>query len=298
MSTEHGPRPGHAHTARRPRLRDAALPEAVDIYDTTLRDGSQQEGLSLTVDDKLRVAEQLDHLGVPTSRAAGRAPTRRTTSSSARAAERAAARHRDAGRLRLDPPGRRPAPRPTRRCASSSRPAPPAVCIVAKSLGPATSPRRCGPRSTRPSPWWPTRSAFLRVAGPAGVPRRRALLRRLPRTTPTSRSGCSRAAEEAGAEVLVLCDTNGGTPARRGRARSSPRCATRCRRQLGVHFHNDTGCAVANTPRRGRAQGATQVQGCVNGYGERAGNADLSAAIPNLTLKMGVRTIPPSASSG
>ncbi|MDQ1413215.1 MAG: 2-isopropylmalate synthase, partial [Acidimicrobiaceae bacterium] len=40
------------------------LPEAVDIYDTTLRDGSQQEGLSLTVDDKLRVAEQLDHLGV------------------------------------------------------------------------------------------------------------------------------------------------------------------------------------------------------------------------------------------
>src|ERR1700730_15871011 len=49
---------GHAHTLPR------ELPDAVDIYDTTLRDGSQQEGLSLTVDDKLRVAEQLDHLGV------------------------------------------------------------------------------------------------------------------------------------------------------------------------------------------------------------------------------------------
>src|SRR5947209_20635958 len=45
-------------------LRTPALPDAVDVYDTTLRDGSQQEGLSLTVDDKLRVAEQLDHLGV------------------------------------------------------------------------------------------------------------------------------------------------------------------------------------------------------------------------------------------
>ncbi|MDQ3385659.1 MAG: hypothetical protein M3503_06595, partial [Actinomycetota bacterium] len=58
----HGPGadPGHNHDL--PRAPE--LPEAVDIYDTTLRDGSQQEGLSLTVDDKLRVAEQLDHLGV------------------------------------------------------------------------------------------------------------------------------------------------------------------------------------------------------------------------------------------
>src|SRR5579859_7728597 len=52
----------HAHVAAAAVARE--LPEAVDIYDTTLRDGSQQEGLSLTVDDKLRVAEQLDHLGV------------------------------------------------------------------------------------------------------------------------------------------------------------------------------------------------------------------------------------------
>ena len=63
MSTDHG-RPGHSH---RTGAHDFALPnwpEAVDVFDTTLRDGSQQEGLSLTVDDKLRVAEQLDHLGV------------------------------------------------------------------------------------------------------------------------------------------------------------------------------------------------------------------------------------------
>src|SRR6202044_1419774 len=60
---------------------------------------------------------------------------------------------------------------------------------------------------------------------------------------------------------------------------------------LGGHFHNDAGCAIANTL-AGVRQGATQVQGCVNGYGERAGNADLCSAIPNLTLKMGIETIP------
>jgi 2-isopropylmalate synthase len=61
--------------------------------------------------------------------------------------------------------------------------------------------------------------------------------------------------------------------------------------QVGVHFHNDSGCAVANSIAGVRA-GATHVQGCVNGYGERTGNADLSAAIPNLSLKLHVRTIP------
>ena len=61
---------------------------------------------------------------------------------------------------------------------------------------------------------------------------------------------------------------------------------------LGVHFHNDGGCAVANTL-AAVGLGATQVQGCINGYGERTGNADLCAAVPNLALKMGVRTIAP-----
>jgi 2-isopropylmalate synthase len=98
------------------------------------------------------------------------------------------------------------------------------------------------------------------------------------------------AAEQAGAEVLVLCDTNGGTMpdeveqiVAAVKARSSV--------SIGGHFHNDGGCAVANSLAAVR-QGATQIQGCVNGYGERTGNADLSAIIANLTLKMGVKTIP------
>ena len=99
------------------------------------------------------------------------------------------------------------------------------------------------------------------------------------------------AAEEAGAEALVLCDTNGGSlPDDIGAAVAAVRQRTSA--QLGIHCHNDTGCAVANSLVAVQA-GVTQVQGCVNGYGERAGNADLSAAIPDLSLKLHVRTIPP-----
>jgi len=98
------------------------------------------------------------------------------------------------------------------------------------------------------------------------------------------------AAQQAGAEALVLCDTNGG-----GLPHDVERVvadvAARTSATIGVHFHNDGGCAVANTLGAVRA-GARQVQGCINGYGERVGNADLSAVVPNLALKMGVRTIP------
>jgi len=98
------------------------------------------------------------------------------------------------------------------------------------------------------------------------------------------------AAEEAGAEALVLCDTNGGRlPDDVGQAVADVRARTSA--QLGIHCHNDAGCAVANSLVAVQA-GATQVQGCINGYGERAGNTDLSAAIPNLSLKLNIRTIP------
>ena len=98
------------------------------------------------------------------------------------------------------------------------------------------------------------------------------------------------AAEEAGAEALVLCDTNGGSlPDDVGQAVADVRARTSA--QLGIHCHNDAGCAVANSLVAVQA-GVTQVQGCINGYGERAGNTDLSAAIPNLSLKLNIRTIP------
>jgi 2-isopropylmalate synthase len=95
-----------------------------------------------------------------------------------------------------------------------------------------------------------------------------------------------RAAAEAGADTLVLCDTNGGAlPHDVHEVTETVRDAVD--RTLGIHAHDDGGCAVANTLAAVRA-GARHVQGTINGLGERCGNADLCAVIPDLQLKMGV----------
>ena len=95
-----------------------------------------------------------------------------------------------------------------------------------------------------------------------------------------------KAAAEAGAECLVLCDTNGGSlPQQIGRAIRALKKITPV--ALGIHVHNDTGLAVANSLAAVDA-GATQVQGTINGYGERCGNANLCSIIANLKLKMGI----------
>ena len=99
------------------------------------------------------------------------------------------------------------------------------------------------------------------------------------------------AAQEAGADWLVLCDTNGGT---------MPweiedillRIRPLVKAPLGIHAHNDAGCAVSNSL-IGVKNGCRQVQGTINGYGERCGNADLCSIIPNLELKMQMTCLPP-----
>ena len=111
------------------------------------------------------------------------------------------------------------------------------------------------------------------------------------RTNPEFALATLKAAHDSGAERLVLCDTNGGTLPHdvdrvvREVAAAIPEAA------LGCHFHNDSGTAVANSLAAANA-GITQIQGCVNGYGERTGNADLCSVIPNVSLKMGYGSIP------
>ncbi len=266
----------------------------VEIYDTTLRDGSQLEGISLTVDDKLRIAEQLDWLGVALHRRrAGPAPTRRTTSSSGGPRPSSTSTTQHAGRVRLDPPGegqgrRRRHPAPT-----CSRPARRHRLHRRQVLG---LPRHRG----APAPTLDEGVAmvgdsveFLAAAGPRGVLRRRALLRRLqaqPRVQPAGARGARR---RRAPTRLVLCDTNGGSLPARGRADRARggRLLRRRRRRRA--------CTSTTTPARGVANalagvrgGATQVQGTINGYGERTGNCNLTTIIPNLTLKMGIETIP------
>jgi 2-isopropylmalate synthase len=264
-----------------------ALPSAVDVFDTTLRDGSQQEGLSLTVDDKLRVAEQLDHLGVTFIEGGwpganpkdeeffARAPTElrlsRATLVAFGSTRRAGVKAEDDETLR-----------------HLVRAQTETVCIVAKSSEMHVVDAL---RTTLDE-------AVAMVADSVEFLRANDLRVFLDaehffdgyKANAEFSKRILRAAEEAGAETLVLCDTNGGTlPFEVERIVADVLGGYET--QLGVHFHNDSGCAVANSL-AAVGVGATHVQGCVNGYGERAGNTDLSAAIPDLSLKLKVATIP------
>jgi 2-isopropylmalate synthase len=262
------------------------LPESVDIYDTTLRDGSQQEGLSLTVDDKLRVARQLDELGVAYIEGGwpganpkddeffARAPAELKLSTATLVAF--GSTRRPGGRAEGDGTLRH-----LLRAETS------AVCIVAKAWDRHVT-QALRTDLDEAVAMAADSVAFLRGAG------RRVFVDAEHffdgwKANPEFSLRVLAAAEEAGAEALVLCDTNGGTlPHEVEEIVTAVRRRTSA--QIGVHFHNDGGCGVANTL-AGVRMGATQVQGCVNGYGERTGNADLCAAIPDLTLKMGVETI-------
>src|SRR5208283_3262905 len=98
------------------------------------------------------------------------------------------------------------------------------------------------------------------------------------------------AAQDAGVDIVVLCDTNGGTmPDEVGRVTAEICKVMKC--AVGIHTHNDSGVGVANALAAVQ-QGAVQVQGTINGYGERTGNCNMTSVIPCLVLKMGIECIP------
>jgi 2-isopropylmalate synthase len=110
------------------------------------------------------------------------------------------------------------------------------------------------------------------------------------KNNPQYAMACIKAAQEAGADCIALCDTNGGATVEEMNAVTlTIREEIEC--QLGVHLHNDSGLAIANSLIAVK-NGYTQVQGTMNGFGERTGNADLTAVIPLLSIKMGYETIP------
>ncbi len=100
-------------------------------------------------------------------------------------------------------------------------------------------------------------------------------------------------AASAGAEALVLCDTNGGALPHEIAAMVRAARAHLPKSRFGIHTHNDSGCAVANSLAAVH-EGATHVQGTINGYGERTGNANLSTIIPTLQLRMGIPVVKPA----
>jgi 2-isopropylmalate synthase len=259
-----------------------------EIYDTTLRDGSQQEGISLTVGDKLRIASLLDELGVDYVEGGWPGANPKDDEFFHRAKKEL-----DFGTATLVAFGSTRRPRGTvtddpqlqALLAAETE----VICIVGKSwdyhvLEALRTDLDEGVRMVEESIAY-LRNHDRRVFFDAehffdGF-----------RTNPEYALQVLRAATDAGAERLVLCDTNGGTL-------PSPILKTIGRvqeafpdGQLGVHFHDDVGCAVASSLVAVDA-GVRQVQGCINGYGERTGNADLSTLIPDLSLKMGLPVLP------
>ena len=271
----------------RSAVHDPSWPIQVDIYDTTLRDGSQLEGISLTVDDKLRIAEQLDRLGVAFIEGGWpganpkddeffeRAKTELDLSTSTFVAFGSTRRAK--GKVDSDQTL-------TNLVAAGTE----VVCIVGK----------C---------WDYHVTEALKTTLDEGVAMVADSVEYLVaqgkrvffdaehffdgfKRNPEFSLRVVEAAAMAGAEAVVLCDTNGGSlppdvEAAVGAVVDHVDC------QVGIHLHNDTGCGVANALAAVRA-GATQVQGTINGYGERVGNCDLVPIMANLELKMGIQCLP------
>jgi 2-isopropylmalate synthase len=260
----------------------------VEIYDTTLRDGTQQVGISLTVKDKLAICSLLDDLGVSFIEGGwpGANPKEdeffrraRTELDLSTAALVAFGATRKAGvRAEDDPQVQKLLDAETG-----------TVCLVGKTWDYHVE--------------HALRTSLDEAVGMIGdtVAYFRSQGRDVffdaehffdgYRTNPEFAVAALQAAHDAGASRLVLCDTNGGFLGHEvqsivGAATEAVPDAT-----FGCHFHNDSGMAVSNSLTAVQT-GVYQVQGCINGYGERTGNADLCSVIPNLSLKMGIETIP------
>ena len=280
---------GAAANVDRQGKRDPAWPQQVEIFDTTLRDGVQFEGISASPQDKLKVAHQLDRLGIhwieggwPGSNPKdeeffARANTELKLQNATLVAFGSTRRPR--GRVDVDQ---------TLSALLSAGTS--TVCIVGKSWDyhvteTLRQPLEEGVAMVRDSVEF-LKAAGLRVFFDAehcfdGYKR-----------NPEFTLRVLEAAAVAGADCLVLCDTNGGTLPHEVTQTVSEIVSHFDGVQIGMHTQNDTGCAVANAV-AGVCAGATHVQGTVNGYGERTGNCDNTVLVPNLTLKMGIETVPP-----
>lgn len=280
-------------------------PTKVILYDTTLRDGTQGEGIALSADDKLRIARRLDEFGMDYIEGGWPGSNPKDIEFFERAQ-----RELDLQHARLTAFGST--------CKAGFEPADdeqvqllirantPAVTIFGKT-------------------WDLHVTEVLRTTLDENLRMIRETVRYLKshgkevvydaehffdgyRANPEYALSTLKAAIIGGADSIVLCDTNGGSlPWQIGEAvdavRSevlgqetprAPRPAPLAHITLGIHAHNDSETGVANTLEAVR-HGCTQVQGTVNGYGERCGNANLISIIPDLQLKMGYDCVPPES---
>lgn len=259
------------------------------IYDTTLRDGAQREGLTLSISDKLRIARQLDQLGVPFIEGGWPGANPKDVQFFWQLKEEPLSQAEVVAFCFTRRPGKTAATDPMLQpiLAAGTR----WVTIVGKSwdLQVTEGLKTCLDENL----------AMIRDTI--------SYLRRHDRRVvydaehwfdgfkhnPTYALETLKAAHEAGAEWLTLCDTNGGTLPHEVAQIIHAVLEDLPTSQLGIHTHNDGELAVANAI-AGVQAGARMVQGTINGYGERCGNANLCSLIPNLQLKLGYDCLAPA----
>jgi len=258
----------------------------VQIYDTTLRDGSQGEGINFSVNDKLRIAEKLDQFGVQYIEGGwpGSNPkdieffeqAKRRTFKHARLAAFGSTRRKGV-RVEDD-----------RQVALLLEAETPVVTIFGKTWLMhvrevlQTTPEENLAMVADTVGYLKQHGRFVIYDAEHGFDGYK--------DDPAYALATWQAAERAGADIVTLCDTNGGSVpgqiaeiTRRARAELGVR--------LGIHTHDDIGLGAANALAAVEA-GVTHVQGTLNGYGERAGNCSLTTVIPTLHFKLGLRSVP------
>ena len=261
--------------------------EQVKLYDTTLRDGMGGKGMSLSVGEKLNVVRALDRLGVQFIEAGFPSSNPKEAELFARLAELelenatvsafGMTRRRD---LRAEDD------EALRTLVESFAPV---VCLVGKSWVLHLEKVIRVSREENLAMIADSIS-FCREQGKRPVFDAEHFFDGY-RDDPGYALECVRAAADAGAENVTLCDTNGGSlPDHVTAATAAVLADVGDRVEIGIHTHNDAECAVANSLAAVGA-GARLVQGCVNGYGERCGNANLASILPSLQLKMGFEVV-------
>ncbi|HZQ45507.1 MAG TPA: citramalate synthase [Verrucomicrobiae bacterium] len=261
----------------------------VEIYDTTLRDGSQGEGINFSVADKLRIAEKIDMFGIHYIEGGFPGANPKDIEFFAQA------KHKKFKHARLAAFGA------TRRKGLAVESddqvrvlleaETPVVCIVGKTwllhvkevlkTTPEENLAMIGDtiRYLKDQGKFVVYDAEHSFDGYADEPE--------------YAMATWQAAEKAGADFVVLCDTNGGRlPEEISRITALAR--GKLNTKIGIHTHDDIGLGVANAL-AGLAAGAVQVQGTINGYGERTGNCNLTSVIPNVALKLGKSCVPRSS---
>jgi 2-isopropylmalate synthase len=258
---------------------------SVQLYDTTLRDGAQREGISFSVADKLRIAQKLDELGIHFIEGGwpGASPKDAEFFAKALSLNLANARLVAFGS--------------TRRAKASVQADANLQALVSSGVGVVTIVGKGSALQVTQVLETTLEENLAMVSDSIEYLRGKGLTVFFDaehffdgyKADPEYALQVLKMADRAGADFLVLCDTNGGAlPGEVAAAIEATRGVTDI--PIGIHAHNDSDLGVANTLAAVNA-GASQVQGTINGYGERCGNANLCSIIPALKLKMGIDCI-------